>query len=156
MNALLHEFYGEMIPMVARASGPDVPIAAAVQDFWDHVDDFLPPRGCLCIARTPDGRAVGCGSLSEIDPHVGELKRLYVRDAMRGTGLGRALVDRRIDAARAMGLRTLLVDTISINTPMQRLYDSIGFRRIDAFAQSSTLRAFPDLHDTMVFYRMDL
>lgn len=49
--------------------------------------------------------------LQQARPDAGELKRLYVRPEAAGNRLGKALVDMRIEAAREMGWRTLLVST---------------------------------------------
>ncbi len=49
--------------------------------------------------------------LQQARPDAGELKRLYVRPEAAGNRLGKALVDMRIEAAREMGWRTLLVNT---------------------------------------------
>lgn len=156
IEPLLYEYYPEMIAKIVDLGGPDVDPREPVRDFWDHIDSFLPPNGQTCLARGPDGGLLGCGTLSQFAPGLGELKRLYVRPAARGTGLGRALVQTRIDAARAMGLKALCVDTVASNLEMQRLYARMGFQMVDDFPQSATLAAFPQLRDVMVFLRMEL
>src|SRR3954468_20638069 len=62
------------------------------------------PRGyrALFIAEE-DGVAAGCVGLREVDRDTAEMKRLYVRSAWRGRGLGRALAQAAIDAARSAG-----------------------------------------------------
>ncbi|KUF10457.1 hypothetical protein AVJ23_11240 [Pseudoponticoccus marisrubri] len=156
MSALLHDYYVDIVAGLVALGGPDVPPAVPVQDFWDHVDDFLPPRGRICIGVAPDGRWLGCGTLSALPGARGELKRLFVRPEARGTGLGRALVERRLDEARAMGLKTILVDTLRHTAAMQALYRSLGFREIDRYPESSTANTFPELRPHMLYFRMDL
>jgi len=52
--------------------------------------DYAGKRGALFIARS--GReAAGCIALRPFDIDTGEVKRLYVRPAFRGTGLGKKL-----------------------------------------------------------------
>lgn len=56
------------------------------------------------------------------------LEDLYVADAARGTGLGRALLAEVIDRARARGCRRLELDTDVSNAPARALYEAMGFR----------------------------
>ena len=58
---------------------------------------------------------------------VCELKRLYVRPAYRGEGIGRALTVQAIDEARSMGYRLMRLDTGTFLEASRRLYASLGF-----------------------------
>lgn len=55
------------------------------------------------------------------------LEDLYVRDAARGTGLGRALVSACVERARARGCRRIELDVNESNTAATGLYVSCGF-----------------------------
>jgi carbonic anhydrase len=93
---------------------------------------YAPPDGRLFIAR--EGvRAVGCVGLRRLDAATGEVKRLYVRPEARGHGLGRTLTGRVIEAARALGYRRLVLDTLEPMTEARRLYRSFDFREIPAY-----------------------
>jgi ribosomal protein S18 acetylase RimI-like enzyme len=90
------------------------------------------PDGRLLLAW--DGaEATGCAALRRFADEVGEMKRLYVRPAWRGTGLGRALAEAIIAAARAIGYATLRLDTLPEMVAAQRLYRALGFREIAAY-----------------------
>jgi len=95
---------------------------------------YAPPSGRLYVARAGDALA-GCGALREFAPGIAEMKRLYVRESARGTGLGRALAQRVVDDARAIGYRTMRLDTLRIDKMLaaNRLYERMGFVDIPAY-----------------------
>lgn len=93
---------------------------------------YAPPDGRLLIARDGDA-AVGCIGLRRLDATTGEVKRLYVRPVARGHGLGEALARRVIDAAREIGYRRLVLDTLAPMTEARSLYRSLGFREIPRY-----------------------
>src|SRR5512147_1989905 len=64
--------------------------------------EYAPPGGVLLIAREGE-TAAGCVALRRIDAATGEMKRMYVRERYRGSGLGRRLALAVIDAARRLG-----------------------------------------------------
>src|SRR3954470_19680281 len=69
---------------------------------------YGPPRGTLLFEP-----GFGCVGLRELSQDTAELKRLYVRPAARGTGLGRKLTLAALAHARAQGFHRVVLDTIS-------------------------------------------
>ena len=124
---------------VPHFQGPDELRAS----FWPNLEKFLPPTGRLILVHDGGGRLVGCGTLQKIGPEAAELKRLFVRPEASGFGLGRAIVAARMEAARALGYRRLLVNAIKGNTDMLRIYEPLGFRFIDRY---------PECADDIVFH----
>lgn len=90
--------------------------------------EYAPPRGRLLIAE-----GAGCVALRPIEEEVCEMKRLYVRPAFRGSGLGRRLVEKLIEEARTIGYRRMRLDTMPKMDSAQRMYASFGFRDIEAY-----------------------
>lgn len=157
IEPLLRAYYAQIRSEVHTLGGPDAMTdAAAIQNFWEQIETFMPPAGRLCLARDAQNRPVGCGSLSVPAAGTGELKRLFVSPQMRGAGLGRSLVTFRISAAREMGLQRLRVDTIRSTVAMQAIYKSLGFVEIPQFPESSTANAFPELVPVMRFFEKRL
>jgi GNAT superfamily N-acetyltransferase len=97
--------------------------------------DYAPPRGGVWIARV-DGKDAGCVALRPLDGGAAELKRMYVRRAYRGHGLGRSLGRKAIDFARAAGYKAVCLDTLSGMTEALGLYRSFGFQPTRAYCHN--------------------
>jgi GNAT superfamily N-acetyltransferase len=93
---------------------------------------YARPDGRLYLAM--DGAAAaGCIALRRFDAEAGEVKRLYVRPAWRGQGLGDRLAQAVLEAAREIGYRRLLLDTLDHMQAARSLYARAGFREIGAY-----------------------
>ncbi|WP_109562599.1 GNAT family N-acetyltransferase [Jannaschia seohaensis] len=138
LDALLLEYYGVILRKFEAAGGPTIYTAEDLKSsFWPNLHKFLPPTGRLILVHDGNGDLVGCGTLQQARPDAGELKRLYVKPKAAGHGLGRAIVDMRMAAAREIGWKTLLVNAIRGNMDMIRIYEKLGFRYIDAYPECS-------------------
>jgi ribosomal protein S18 acetylase RimI-like enzyme len=73
-----------------------------------------------------------------LDPETAEMKRLYVRAAHRGRGLGRALAEAAIAAAREAGCRRIVLDTLPKMRDAQELYRALGFRPVSPYLENPT------------------
>jgi ribosomal protein S18 acetylase RimI-like enzyme len=93
---------------------------------------YASPAGRLLLASDA-GQPAGCVAIRPLDPSICEMKRLYVRPAWRRQGLGRTLALAIIAAAREMGFDRMRLDTLASLTPAIVLYQSLGFRHIQAY-----------------------
>lgn len=98
--------------------------------------DYAAPRGTLLLALV-DGALAGCCALRPLDnvdyANASEMKRLYVRRAFRGFGLGRQLVEATLDAARAGGYDCVLLDTLVDMEAARTLYEDLGFAEVPPY-----------------------
>ena len=93
---------------------------------------YAPPRGAMLLARdTPGDGLAGLVALRPVPDTPGscEMKRLYVRPAACGSGLGRALALAAIEEARRLGYARMGLDTLPSMRKAQALSRSLGFRQ---------------------------
>lgn len=112
-----------------------LPVREAVDGDLATLDKFQPPDGRLLLAFRDD-TAVGIGCLRRIGPDTAEIKRMYVQPAQRRGGLGRALLDALVTAARDIGYRRLRLDSPNFLTAAHALYRSSEFVDIGPYPES--------------------
>lgn len=97
---------------------------------------YGPSQGAFLLARVDEVWA-GCCALRPLPDadylNAAEMKRLYVRPAFRRFGLGRSLTEGILDAARALGYHTVLLDTLDDMEAARSLYDELGFESIPPY-----------------------
>ena len=98
---------------------------------------YAPPEGALLIARDGE-KAAGCVALRRLADGSGEMKRMYVRDAYRGSGLGRRLALAIIEEARTRKYGRVVLDTLPKLAPAIALYRDLGFRETGPYLASPT------------------
>ena len=98
---------------------------------------YSAPEGRLLFAEL-DGQPAGCVGVRPLAGSEGvcEMKRLYVTPEMRGRGVGRRLALAAIKAAKEIGYRKLLLDTLPAMRVAVKLYRELGFKETPAYYQT--------------------
>ncbi len=106
----------------------------AEQKFEEQIKDVLihyaPPRG-ECLLAFHDDQPAGLLMLKRLSDETCEMNRMFVRDAARGWGVGRALVERLKERAREMGFTSMVLSALPRHHEALALYENIGFVQDD-------------------------
>jgi len=101
---------------------------------------YSPPGGCILLAKVSD-RFVGCVALRKLENNICEMKRLFVIPEYRSKKVGQILEKEIIDVARESEYKTMRLDTVAAMEEANRLYVSLGFRRIEAYCYNPIEKA---------------
>jgi putative acetyltransferase len=122
----------EIAAMIAELDGYLTGLYPADSNHLLALDALAAENVTFFVARR-HGTAEACGALVREVPDWGEIKRIYVRPAARGLGLGRAVLDEIEAEGRRMGLRWLRLETGSRQPEALGLFERYGYGRCAAF-----------------------
>ena len=97
-------------------------------------------KGGRVFMAIKDGVAVGCAALLKMDDGGYEVAKMTVSEDLRGSGLGKLLMQRCIDVGAELGATRLYLETNSSLGPALGLYRAMGFRDL-APAETAYVRA---------------
>ena len=112
------------------AKGPGFAIDDPEVDFMSRA--YSGPRAAYFVVER-EGEVVGgggVGPLAGAPDDVCELRKMYFLPEARGSGMGRALLARNIEAARSFGYRTMYLETLTGMDAARHLYEKLGFQRL--------------------------
>ena len=122
--------FAEYMALVRERLGDDFRPSEAIFATEDAFDG----PGAAWLVVYEDERAVACGGLRPLAAGVAEIKRMFVTEAARGRGHGRALLAELERRARDAGYDRVRLYTTEVLREARALYDDAGYRRIDAAA----------------------
>lgn len=159
---VVERLLGEYVPWVVerlaedkgvRFGNADEQVAMHNAAFAAEAIRLTSGRGRLLLAHL-HGEPAGLVALKPVDAGVAEVKRLYVRPAARGHGIGRALLQRLLADARVEGFHTVRLETLSFMTEARAMYKAFGFVEAPAFADAQA--ALSGAQDSVHFMSLSL
>ena len=102
--------------------------ATEVPDLLRWTPHYEPPHGAFFVVREGE-RIVGSVGVNRVGDGTAELHRLYLDPALRGRGLGEALVNTILDWCRTHGVPRLVLWSDTRFMHAHRLYLRTGFRQ---------------------------
>jgi len=89
-------------------------------------------KGALLLAYW-NNEVAGCIALCNLGNNVCEMKRLYVKPALRQHKIGQALAEEVLQQAKEKGYTTMKLDTLQKLSPAIQLYRKLGFTETTAY-----------------------
>ena len=105
-------------PLINRFAKNNLMLPKSPEQLSRHFREFV-------VAVDADNRVVGCGALRVYSEQLAEISSLAVDEATHGRGVGRQLVERLIEEARALGLKTVFALTLQ-----ELFFHRLGFRTV--------------------------
>ena len=125
--------YGQML---GEKGGEQMRQCLAVQNYDEEIahleEKYGRPKGRLFLVRC-DGSVAGCIAIRYLEEGVCELKRVYLRPAYQGCGVGRQMMEKILAEAREAGYRLMRLDTTPYLTAAYALYQKFDFYEIDKY-----------------------
>ena len=124
----------DALALIAELEAYLQPLYPAESQHGYSVEKLIAEAVSFFVIRE-NGTPAGCGGIKLFGTEYGEIKRMYVRPAFRGLGLGTLLLDRLEDHARSQGVGLLRLETGIHQHAAISLYERMGFRRIPPFGE---------------------
>jgi len=119
----------------ADGLGIDLSFQRFEEELAELPGKYAPPDGGLWLAMDRD-QVAGCVALRPLLAGTSEMKRLYVRPAFRGRGVGRMLAEHVLATAAEAGYRRICLDTLPFMNSAIELYRSLGFCEVEAYTHN--------------------
>jgi GNAT superfamily N-acetyltransferase len=138
-HVIVHDLLAEYLRWVCNKIYADYKVVFNAESMIVHdmetIDIFLPPKGFVLISYE-DGFPSGCVCVRTLAERIAELKRMYVRPAFRGKGIGTKLVQEAVQRIRKTMCSAIRLDSAEFMTSAHRVYRSLGFTEIAPYEGS--------------------
>ncbi|GGY10621.1 amino-acid N-acetyltransferase [Streptomyces hiroshimensis] len=102
-----------------------------IQEFW-------------VAERDEDGSVIGCGALHVMWEDLAEVRTLAVDPAVKGGGVGHAVLDKLLQTARWLGVRRIFCLTFEVDFFAKHGFVEIGETPVDGDVYSELLRSYDE------------
>ena len=126
----------EVVTLIDELDAYQKPLYPPECHYGIDIDALIQPNVLFAVARTDDGEAVGCAAVvrNGEQGEWGEIKRMFVRPALRGRGVAQALVAFLERSARERGVALVRLETGVSQPEALRFYERAGYVRRGPFA----------------------
>ena len=135
------------VKQLFREYAQGLPIPLDFQGFDDEMATFPKGYDFLLLARL-DGNPIGAVACKPHSVGCCEMKRLFVRPAGLGQGIGKTLSLDLMTRAKDFGYDAMALDSLRRLKPAVKLYESLGFTEIEPYNYNP--------EDDVVYMRRDL
>lgn len=127
----------ELVRTVLAEFGLEFGVGSPTDEQIEQLPDSYTECGGIFWVAEKDGEFIGTCGVYPLGSRVFELRKMYLRPAARGLGIGQRLLDESIAFARERGGSMLVLDTVDGMHGAIRLYERNGFVRDDAHLRGS-------------------
>lgn len=93
-------------------------------------ETYFEDRGYFEVVYDKKNELVGTWALARITEETVELRKMYLSAKDRGKGLGKMMLDRALQKARALKYEKVELETASVLKEAIKLYESYGFKKL--------------------------
>jgi putative acetyltransferase len=122
----------EVIALIDELDAHQKPLYPPESHHGIDIEALIQPHVLFAVARAHDGAAVGCGAVV-LNDGWGELKRMFVRPALRGQGVAQGILAWLEASVRERGFAVMRLETGVLQPEALRLYERAGYLRRGPF-----------------------
>lgn len=119
----------ELHNVALQATGAHLGNGAWDDDLKNIPQLYQQNQGCFLVGVL-DGRIIAMGAVKRADVNRAEIKRMRVHPDFQRRGFGTELIKALETEARRLGYEVLHLDTTTLQTAAQKLYEKHGYRQV--------------------------
>jgi putative acetyltransferase len=123
----------EVARLIDELDAYQKPLYPPESHYGIDMDALMQPHVLFAVARSDSGEAVGCGA-AVLNDGWGEIKRMFVRPALRGQGVAQGIVAFLERSVRGRGFALMRLETGVSQPEALRFYENAGYVRRGRFA----------------------
>ena len=112
---------------ILRSYGLKPDPSSTDSDLDDIEKHYWGNKGCFYVLKEND-RISGSFGIYKINEELCELRKMYLKDDLRGRRLGAAMMEKAFEQARELGYERMMLETASVLKEAIGLYEKYGFR----------------------------
>jgi ribosomal protein S18 acetylase RimI-like enzyme len=93
-------------------------------------------RNFFVVALDERDNVVGCGSLRQVEPQIGQIRRLWVNPVLRGRSIGRRLMSALEGAGAVAGFDFIRLEVYEALSEAILLFETSGYTQVEPWEES--------------------